>query len=457
MSKEVTLFPDYVEKYFGKFIGKITEKFNEKKTLPTLLHKQMLTEEFSADMTWGSTDLNNVILAADVVSMDSSIPLKKRGKITTASGKLPKIAIKYRKGEKDISDLNVMKARGTNEATIAAKVLNDVPSVINGTNARIEMMFEQALSSGTMLVEDSDNDGVGVRVDFYGTANTFKARVAGWDESPDVATPQDDVQQIFTKAKADGNIIAIVMISDKYFNLFRKSKQGKELAASYQGRIFTPTTVLPVPGRQLFLEALKDEYGADFRVVDNTFKVQNPDGSEKSVRPWVEANVVGIPSENVGRLVYGTLAEETNPVNSVTYEKSGSYLLISKYSNNDPLEEFTAGQALAIPVIDGADSIYLLTAETVVDDALAVSDEDDDLSFAKTKETKTVTLSYNGAPANLTATADETFVTVGLNGKVLSITCAANSATSAPERTATVTVTDGVNSVEIAVTQAANS
>lgn len=453
MAKQVSLFPEFVEKYFGRVIGKITEKYNGEKTKPTLLYKSMLTEEYSADLSWGATELNNVIVAADVVAMDASIPLKKRGSLATASGKLSKIALKFRKGEKDISDLNVAIARGTDEATIAAKVLNDVPRVIDGADARIEMMFEQALSSGTMLVEDSENDGTGVRVDFYKSENQFKNRVAGWNSS--LSTPQDDVQQLFDKAQADGNSIGLVMMSKKYFTLFRKSKQGKELAASYQGRIFTDDTILPVPGTTLFHEALRDEYGVEFRVVDSTFKVQKHDGSEESVRPWVEANIVAIPTEKVGRLVYGTLAEETNPVAGVNYQKSGSFLLISKYSNNDPLEEFTSGQALCIPVIDGADSIYLLAADEVAEGAISINANDKVMNFTAAKATKQAIVSYRGDIANLSASASEEFVTVSISGNTVSVTCAANNASGAVARTATVTITDGVNKVEIAVKQAA--
>ncbi len=453
MAKQVSLFPEFVEKYFGRVIGKITEKYNGEKTKPTLLYKSMLTEEYSADLSWGATELNNVIVAADVVAMDASIPLKKRGSLATASGKLSKIALKFRKGEKDISDLNVAIARGTDEATIAAKVLNDVPRVIDGADARIEMMFEQALSSGTMLVEDSENDGTGVRVDFYKSENQFKNRVAGWNSS--LSTPQDDVQQLFDKAQADGNSIGLVMMSKKYFTLFRKSKQGKELAASYQGRIFTDDTILPVPGTTLFHEALRDEYGVEFRVVDSTFKVQKHDGSEESVRPWVEANIVAIPTEKVGRLVYGTLAEETNPVEGVNYQKSGSFLLISKYSNNDPLEEFTSGQALCIPVIDGANSIYLLAADEVAEGAISINANDKVMNFTAAKATKQAIVSYRGDIANLSASASEEFVTVSISGNTVSVTCAANNASGAVARTATVTITDGVNKVEIAVKQAA--
>lgn len=55
------------------------------------------------------------------------------------------------------------------------------------------------------------------------------------------------------------------------------------------------------------LEALADEYGATFRIVDSSFRIEKPDGSYTSVKPWAEANIVGLPAKR-SRLVYGTLA-----------------------------------------------------------------------------------------------------------------------------------------------------
>lgn len=458
MSKEATLYPEYVEKYFHKVVGKVTEKYNGKNRKPDLFYKTMLTEEYSADLSWGSTELNSVILAADVVAMDASIPLKKRGSIAAASGKIAKVALKYRKGEKEISDLNIMIARGAEEATIAGKVLNDVPRCIGGIEYRNQMLFEEALSTGQMLVtQGEDNDGTGIRVTFVPAANEHKARVADWVENPDIATPNEDVRQLFDAADADQRSLGILMISKRYFDAWRKTRDGKELTANFQQREFKADTVLPTPPRSLFKQAVEDEYGVEVRIVDNVFSVQLPNGEEKPIRSWVEANIVAIPQENCGRLVYGTLAEETRPVNGVDYEKSGSYILVSKYSHNDPLEEFTSGQALCLPVLDGAVGYYILHANEVAEGAISVAEGDDDLSFAKTQEKKVVEVNYLGNVANLSAEADEDFVTVSLKGKKLTITCAANSASSAPERTATVTVTDGVNSLEIDITQAANT
>lgn len=85
----ISLFAELVGKYFSAVVGKITELVNGENAEPTMLHKTMLTEEYSADLTWGSTDLNSSIVAADVVALETSLPLKKRDVITTAAGGFP--------------------------------------------------------------------------------------------------------------------------------------------------------------------------------------------------------------------------------------------------------------------------------------------------------------------------------------------------------------------------------
>lgn len=363
-----SLFLEYIDKYFKPVIAKITEKINGKSKEETLLHKTMLTEEYSADLSWNAAELSRSIVAADVVSMDSSLPLKRRDSFGLATGKLPKMGIKYRKGEQAITNINVSIARGADEATIAGKVFDDVPKVIKGIDTRTEIMFLQGLSTGQTVVDDPENAGTGIRVSYgYKPENQFKNLGEKWEGAHGGETPNDDVWQLFDKAQEDGNSIGLVMLSKRYFNLWRNSMQGKTLAANYNKQVYTDAQFLAVPSRQNFLEALEDEYDCKFRVVNSTFKVERLDGKRVSVKPWDEANIVALPGERVGRLVYGTLAEETNPVAGVSYQKSGSHILVAKFSKTDPLEEYTTGQALCLPVIDGADGIYVLDANAAGD------------------------------------------------------------------------------------------
>lgn len=362
-----SLFAEFVDKYFARVIGKITEKFNGKIKESKLLHKTMLIEEYSADLKWGSSDINHSVVAADVVSAGSSLPLKKRDKIRNATGDVPKLGVKYQKDETLIDSINTAIAKGANEATIVSKIFDDTTKCIKSMDVRKEILFRQGLSTGQFLVTEEDNDGVGVRASFgYKADHIFHALGTAWLGA--APTPQDDIQQMFDKAEEDGNSIEHVYITKKYLDAFRRSDQGKMLAANFKGQVIVDKKLLSVVGRSVFLEALNDEYGAEFHIVEGSFKVQNPDGSTKHAEAWREANIVGTPAEVVGRLVYGTLAEETNPVAGVAYQKAGSHVLISKYSKTDPLEEFTAAQARCIPVIDGADGIYVLHADATEDE-----------------------------------------------------------------------------------------
>ena len=443
-----TLFPEFVEKWFKPIVGKVTEKINGQKAEKPLLYKTMLVDEYSADLTWDSATISNSIVAADVVAMDSSLPLKRRPVFGVASGKVPKLGLKFRKGEKEISDIQVMEARGAKEEEIVAKLFNDVPRVIKGMEYRKEIMFQQALSTGEILVADDtdENVGTGIRVKFgYKDENGFKAAVA-WSTVAS-ATPITDLQQLFDKADEDGNTITGLLMSKAYFNYMRQTVEAKELVANNQGIIYTSTNNLRVPNREGMVSALESEFGVTVTIVDSTFRVENPDGSFTTVRPWDSGAVVAIPSEKVGRLFWSTLVEENRPVEGVAYEKSG-HVLVAKFSKTDPFEEFTTGQSLEIPVIDEAPNCYILHADRTAE----VSVDPSTLSFLAAGSTKSAAFKADG---DVTAASDETWCTVAVNNKTrkVAVTAAANSGAA---RTATVTITDASgDTATISVSQGA--
>ena len=89
---EKSLYFELVEKYFPKLVISTVEKLNEKnqKTLP-YLYKDLLTPEFSVDGRWASILANYTRVAADVISLDSELPVKSRDAISKVTGDIPKI------------------------------------------------------------------------------------------------------------------------------------------------------------------------------------------------------------------------------------------------------------------------------------------------------------------------------------------------------------------------------
>jgi hypothetical protein len=443
-----SFFIQYIAKWFQPIVQSVIELINGKKEEEKLLHKTMLTEEYSADLKWGGKEIGTTIVAADVVSMGSSLPLKKRDSFGLASGDVPKIGMKLRKDEKVIKDIQIMEATGVNEQTVVRKIFDDVSKVIKGIDVRKEIMFQQALSTGAFVIEDETNTGTGIRCDFgYKPDHTFRS-YKPWGS--DDQTPQEDIDEVMDKIEEDGNAVALALISKKYLNYFRNSTDGKVIAANFSGYIYTDKTNLPTPSKSVFLEALEDNYGCKFQEVNSTFRYEK-NGVQTPFKPWEQANIVFLPSDKCGRLVWGDVAEKSNPVNGVEYQDAGQGSLISKYSKNDPLEEFTSGQACAIPVIDGVESIYLLEADV---EAIALSS--DSLTFEATADTTGQKVTVTTDAASITAASDSSFATVSVSKKVVTVKVAANTDTS--ERTATITITDSLGvTATITVTQEAAS
>lgn len=352
-----SLFQRYVAKFFPK-LQRLIEKVNGKRNKKlTYLHKgdgAMLRQEYSPDNKWESTSVNTTYVAADFVAVDSELPIKTRDSIASANGKLPKIGMSKILKESDINNINVMEAQGGNAKTIAGKLANDAVACSVGIDERNEYNFLFALSNGYVAIKDEDNPNALMRLNFnYFKSNTFGASVK--DE-----VSLSDIRRVIEKADNDGNTITEICIAKSTYDKLRQTQEAKELVANYNGQAFTKDTILPVPSGTKFNDAFADDNnGITFKIIDRSVIIEE-NGKKNPKKPWNANRLIFICNDVVGTLVYGRLAEQTNPVKNVLYNLVDTFKLISKYSLVNPLREITAGQAFVAPIIEDVDQIYIL-------------------------------------------------------------------------------------------------
>lgn len=365
-----SIFAKYVAKFFPK-LQRLIEVINGKRKPLAYLHKgenAMLRQEFSVDNKWESTSVNTTYMAADIVAQDSELPIKSRGSIASANGKLPKIGMARILKESDITNLNVMIAQGANAAEVARKLSDDSVACSVGLDERNEYNFLYALYHGYVAIKDEDNPTALLRLNFnYLDENTVKGETAG-------EITLSDVKALIAKADEKGDAITKLCISKTAFDKLRQSRDAKELVASYNGQVFTDKTSLPVPTATKFREAFADDNnGIEFEVIDRAI-ITEVNGRKKSVKPFGPYRVIGVCNDIVGTLVYGRLAEQTNPVAGVEYTTVDTYKLISMYRLTNPLREVTAGQAICAPIIEDVDQVFILDFEP----APTTSDSEDE-------------------------------------------------------------------------------
>lgn len=408
---EQSLFPQWVDKFFKAIALKVIEKLNGTTNPLTYMHKTMLRKTFSTSLQWGSISSNGTVVRADVVALDSSLPLKRRDSISKATGDIPKLGMKMYLNEHTMNDLKILVATAGQESEILRKLFGDVNKCVAGIYETLEFMFLQALSSGVTLITGDDSTGVGIRIDFGIPAANRYGVTLPWTDAD--ATPIDDINWVKSQARVKGANLSYIFMDLSTWNLFKANTQVKQEFAFSLG--FTGSQIPNVPSVERANEFLKANYGVTITIVDRQMLVEK-NGVRSVTNPWTANIVTFLTDLNVGTLTYGSLAEETFPVKQVTYTKVDDLILISKYGKNDPVREFTSSQALALPVLDNVDSIYLMDVSDA--DVSAQTEGDANYSYEGTNYTKvSVIAGLNAAdPTNkLTTSSTDASIKKAIN------------------------------------------
>ena len=198
---EQSYYFEIIQRYLPQLLLQTVETLNEKHTNElTYLFKQRLSPMFSADGRWTSLTGMYTRVAADVVALDSELPIKSRDAIEMVSGDIPKMGMKLWLSEKDLKEIDTMIRSNVSVAQIVQKIFRDMPRVIEGIWERIEDIFLSELSTGIGL--SKRNNGTGVRLNVgYLDANKFGTSVL-WSDA-ETSTPVDDLQKVFDKAIED--------------------------------------------------------------------------------------------------------------------------------------------------------------------------------------------------------------------------------------------------------------
>ncbi|MCH5331506.1 MAG: major capsid protein [Alistipes sp.] len=360
---EKSLYGALVDKYFANLVLSITARLNDKAQdgLP-YLYKQLLGTDYSTDGKWSTLTGAYTRVAADVVAMDSPLPLKKRDALAVAGGNIPKLGMELYLNENQMSEIDaLLRMDKPNINAILRKVFGDTNRVIEGVFERMEGMFLQGFSTGVALA-DTDNVGTGIRVDYgYLDANKFGVK-AKWEGNATTAKALDDIEKVKAKATADGNRIVKAYADPYFFSNIAENAQVRSQFAFNSGFVGTDVPILDDTQVSALMQR---KFGFPVYKVDRAVLTEK-NGVQTSHKYWQEGIIAFVCDEEIGSVVWTDLAEMNHPVAGVDYQTADEYILVSKYRDNRPaLREYTASQARAIPVISNPDRIYTLDIKSV--------------------------------------------------------------------------------------------
>ena len=337
------------------------ERINEKRrTQMPYLYRNYLTPVYSNDGRWASVLAEYTRVAADVVALDSELPLKSRDTIETATGFIPKLGMKLYLTEKQMKDVDNMIAQGLPLVRIVDTIFSDTPRCIEGIYERIEDVFLSELSSGIGLSQRNNGTGVRINMNFY-EANQFGVAKV-WSSSD--ATPLDDIQKIIDKSTSDQNTIIRAFADDTALQALYKNDQVRSQFAFDSGVAILSAQNVPVLDFTKVSQIFMTRWGIQLVRVSRSVKTEI-NGVRQNHNPWKKGTITFVCDDDLGSLVWTNTAESTRPTAGVVYQTADDFILVSKYSTNDPLREFTSSQAMVVPILNNVDRIYTLDSLTV--------------------------------------------------------------------------------------------
>lgn len=353
-----SLFIAYIEKYFPNYVASVSERLNGRSLTNQIpfLFLQLLMPRFTADSRWQAVSALYKGVAADVIALGSATPLKSRDSINTYSGELPKIGTKRSLNEVEMKNIESMIAQNRPIAEIVNRIFSDVPFVINAVDERLEDIFLSMLSTGKGVA--TNNVGAAVEFNMHFLAENQRGCSLAFSNAS--ATPITDITtKIMDKADADGHAIRFCYADDTALRNMYKNAEVRNyfgFQREYPGTI--PTLSLAQ------MESLfQSIWGVELRRVARNTRTE-VNGVVSTHKAWKDGNMTFTCDEIVGDLVYTSTAEENHPVAGVAYQKANDYTLVSQFSEQEPLMEYTKSQAMAVPVINNVERVYTLDTKT---------------------------------------------------------------------------------------------
>lgn len=355
-----TLFFDFIGKTFPALVTSIAEKLNDKRGQLSYLYRDLLTPEYSVDGRWASILAKNSRVTADVISLDSSLPIKSRDSVEVVNGEIPKMGMKMYMTENQMKAADALiaqNATGRFTEPIFNTIFQDVPRCIESIHERIEALLQSEMSSGVGVAEKSTGTAVRIDLNFQ---NDHKFGVgARWNTSSGKAI--DDLQKVFDKADADGNVITDIYADDTWLKEFYGNDQVKTQFAFNQGYVGTN---VPVLSFEQAADVVARRFGVTLHRVARTFR-NELNGKRTNTKSWANGVASFVCDQKIGSLVWTNTVESVRPVEGVLYQTVDNFILVSKYAENDPWREYTSSQAMVVPIINNVDRIYLLDSQTV--------------------------------------------------------------------------------------------
>ena len=318
-----------------------------------------------SSLTWATlVGEKGAPVIADVVSFDSTAPQKTREVVSKLSGDIPKTSVKRGMNESDYNEYMQLQRDAMGDAQ-QLEVLNlafkDQDFVYNSVRGRFEWWIMQIMSRGGFHLTAQNNSGI-VTAEFVGCgmlSNNKKVSSKDWSDAAN-ANGLQDIDDVITEASADGISIRYVVMHTADFALLKKQKTTIDTIKAWVNQ----TSKIIITKKVINEYLSEQEIPVQIITVSPAVRIEDKAHRRKTVNPWERKRITFLEDLNVGDIQHGPIAAESSEsVKKKAIMVKQDFILISKFSTEEPFKEWTKAEANAFPVVNDPDAMYIMKAD----------------------------------------------------------------------------------------------
>lgn len=304
---------------------------------------------------------------ADVISFNASAPEKTREVISKMSGDIPKTAVKRSMNEGDYNEYKQLQRDAQGDAD-QLELLNlsfkDQDFVYNSVRGRFEWWTMQMMSRAGFLLTAKNNNGI-VTAEFVGCGmpkENKKVSTVDWAQTT-TADGLQDIDDVLTAATKDGVSLRYIVMLTTDFALLKKQKATIEKIKGWVNQTSKITITKKVINEYL----AEQENPVTIVTINPAVRIEDANHRRKTVCPWEKHRICFLEDLNVGNIQYGPIAaEDSEALRKKAIMVKKDFILITKWSTEEPFAEWTKAETNAIPVVNDPDAMYILKSDGTV-------------------------------------------------------------------------------------------
>ena len=169
-----------------------------------------------------------------------------------------------------------------------------------------------------------------------------------------------DIENVLADAAKEGVSLRYIIMLTTEFSLLKKQKATIDKIKGW----INQTSKVVITKKVINEYLAEQENPCQIITINPALRIEDKNHKRTTICPWVRKRICFLEDLRVGDIQHGPIAaEDSESLRKKALMVKKDFVLITKWSTEEPFKEWTKGEANAWPVVNDPEAMYILKAD----------------------------------------------------------------------------------------------